>query len=138
MQTSSTAPSRENQIFARESHGKTLVINPLIHLGSLHEPEIVHETEDLLDFLKQSSSTNLLIDLAQGNYLGTAMLGAMVKLWKRVSQHGGQLALCNVSEGVLMVLRATKLQTVWPIYGTREEAIAALGDRIAGQAANCP
>jgi anti-anti-sigma factor len=125
--TSATEPLREGQIFARESRGKTLVLNPLIHLGSLHEPEIVHETEDVLAALSQTSSTNLLIDLAQGPYLGTAMLGAIVKLWKHVALRGGQLALCNVSENVTQVLRLTKLQTVWPIYGSRQEAIAALG-----------
>jgi len=128
MQTTTAAePLREGQIFARESHGKTLVLNPLMHLGSLHEPEIVHETEDVLTVLSQTSSTNLLIDLAQGTYLGTAMLGAIVKLWKHVALRGGKLALCNVSENVTQVLRLTKLQTVWPIYASRQEALAALG-----------
>jgi anti-anti-sigma factor len=124
--TSETAPLRDGKIFSRELAGKTLILNPLTQLGSLHEPEIAHETEDLLAFLNHSSSLNILIDLAQGTYLGTAMLGAIVKLWKRVALQGGHLALCNVSEGVLLVLRATKLQTVWPIYATRQEALAAM------------
>jgi anti-anti-sigma factor len=128
MQTTSTPQIRDGQIFAREVHGKTLVLNPIIHLGSIHEPEIAHETEDLLDLLKQSPATNLVIDLGRGDYLGTAMLGAVVKLWKRVSQGGGRLALCNVSDNVWQVLRVTKLQTVWPIYGNRDQALAALGN----------
>ena len=128
MQTTSTSvPLREGQIFAREVLGKTLVLNPLIHLGSLNEPEISLETQDLLDLLNQSASANLVIDLANGDYLGTSMLGAMVKLWKRVSQRGGRLALCNVSESVVQVLRVTKLQTVWPIYASREQALTAVG-----------
>jgi anti-anti-sigma factor len=128
MQTTSTAaPLREGQIFARAVLGNTLVLNPLIHLGSLNEPEITLETHDLLDFLNQSISANLVIDLAHGDYLGTSMLGAFVKLWKRVSQRGGRLALCNVSESVAQVLRTTKLQTVWPIYTSREQALAAVG-----------
>jgi anti-anti-sigma factor len=128
MQTSSDpAPPGDGKIFSREVAGNTLILTPLTQLGSLLEPEIVHETEDLLAFLNHSSSVNILIDLAQGTYLGTAMLGAIVKLWKRVALRGGHLALCNVSDGVQMVLRATKLQTVWPIYGTRSEALAASG-----------
>ena len=71
-------------------------------------------------------SPNLLIDLNQGTYLGTSMLGAIVKLWKRVALQGGRLALCNVSEPVLRVLRVTKLQTIWPIYGSRTDALTAL------------
>ena len=130
MQTTSTSPQiGQGQIFARESHGNTLVLNPIMHLGSLHEPEIVHETQDLLDFINKSNPipTNLVIDLARGDYLGTAMLGAVVKLWKRVSQRGGRLALCNVSDNVTQVLRVTKLHAIWPIYGTRDQALAAIG-----------
>ena len=130
MQTTSASPQiGQGQIFARESHGHTLVLNPVIHLGSLHEPEIAHETQDLLDLINNSNPIpiNLVIDLGCGEYLGTAMLGAIVKLWKRVSQRGGRLALCNVSDNVTQVLRVTKLHTIWPIYGTRDQALAALG-----------
>src|SRR5262249_9848607 len=82
MQTTSLAsPLREGQIFARQSIGNTMVLNPLIYLGSLHEPEIALETNELLDFLNRSTIANLVIDLAQGDYLGTSMLGAIVKLW---------------------------------------------------------
>lgn len=117
-------------IFSRETRGSTLILNPLIHLGSLHEPEIAHETAELLEIIvnKQNSEpTNLVIDLAHGDYLGTAMLGAIVKLWKRVSQRGGRLALCCVSENVAQVLRVTKLYTVWPIYGSRDQALTSVG-----------
>src|SRR5258708_30579562 len=123
MQTTSTPQVREGQIFAREVHGNTLVLNPIIHLGSIHEPEIAHETEDLLDLLKQTPSVNLVIDLGLGDYLGTAMLGAVVKLWKRVAQGGGRLALCNFSHNMSHVLRVTKLQTVSPIYVNRHHAL---------------
>ncbi len=119
----------QGQIFFREARGNTLVLNPLIHLGSLHEPEIAHETQELLEYINKSdpSPTNLVIDLAQGDCLGTAILGAIVKLWKRVSQRGGRLALCNVSESVIQVLRVTKLHAIWPIYGNRDQALAAIG-----------
>jgi anti-anti-sigma factor len=130
MQTTSPSPQiGQGQIFARESHGNTLILNPVIHLGSLHEPEIAHETQDLLDLINKSNGNppNLIIDLARGEYLGTAMLGAFVKLWKRVSLRGGRLALCNVSETVEQVLRITKLHAIWPIYGNRDQALAAVG-----------
>lgn len=125
--TPSLTTSGQGHIFSRELLGRTLVLNPLCHLGSLHEPEIVHETNELLELINHSTSTNLIIDLAKGDYLGTAMLGAIVKLWKRVCQHGGQLALCNVSENIIQVLRITKLHTVWPIYDSRDQAQAAVG-----------
>ncbi|MBI3862545.1 MAG: STAS domain-containing protein [Planctomycetia bacterium] len=129
MQTSTTrSPVAPGHIFARETLGNTLVLNPMMHLGSLHEPEIVHETDELLELINGSGGTptNLVIDLASSDHLATAMLGAVVKLWKRVSQRGGRLALCNVSHNVLDVLRVTKLHAIWPIYATRDHALAAV------------
>ncbi|HEY2252744.1 MAG TPA: STAS domain-containing protein [Planctomycetaceae bacterium] len=130
MQTiSKLSPISQGQIFSREARGNTLVLNPLIHLGSLHEPEIAHETQELLEYINRSDPvpTNLVIDLALGECLGTAILGAIVKLWKRISQRGGRLALCNVSDNVIDVLRVTKLHAIWPIYPSRDQALAAIG-----------
>ena len=36
------------------------------------------------------------------------------------------MALCNASDFELDVLQATKLQSVWPVYASRSEALAAL------------
>lgn len=128
METTPTAPQLpDGHIFTRELHGTTLLLNSQTNLGSLHEPEIAHEAEDLLHLINESQSTNVVIDLSRAEYLGTAMLGAVVKLWKRISLRGGHLALCNVSENVAQVLRITKLNAVWPIYASRDQAMTAIG-----------
>jgi anti-sigma B factor antagonist len=111
-------------IFLRELQGNTLVLVPHRPLGSLNETEIVGEAGELVNLIQQQSPLNLVIDLQQGEYLGTALLGSIVRLWKRVALGGGRLALCNISEQVFQILRVTKLHTVWPIYGTRDEALA--------------
>jgi anti-sigma B factor antagonist len=128
METTPLAPAQpEGHIFARELHGKTLLFNSLTQLGSLNEPEIAHETDELLELINTSQSTNLVIDLSHSDYLGTVMLGAVMKLWKRIAQRGGRLVLCNVSGNVAQILRFTKLDTIWPIYGSRDQALHAIG-----------
>jgi anti-sigma B factor antagonist len=128
METTPLTPAQpEGHIFARESHGNILLLNSLTQLGSLNEPEIAHEADELLEMINTSQSTNLVIDLSQSDYLGTAMLGAFIKLWKRIAQHGGQLVLCNVSHNVAQILRFTKLDTIWTIYGSRDQAFHAIG-----------
>lgn len=111
-------------IFLRELQGNTLVLAPHRPLGSLNEIEIVGESNELVTLFQPSSPLNLVVDLQQGEYLGTALLGAIVRLWKRVALAGGRLALCNISDPVFQILRITKLHTVWPIYGSRDEALA--------------
>jgi anti-anti-sigma factor len=118
----------EGQIFLRQQQGRTIVLVPAGHLEGHHEPEIVHETSELLKYVLTSSEpTNIVVDLGQSRFLGTAMLGAIVKLWKRVSERGGKLVLCEVANTIEDVLRCTKLHTVWPIYASRHDALLAVG-----------
>jgi anti-anti-sigma factor len=119
--------TQTSPVFVREFCGTALVLNPTGSLGNLHEAEIAQETLELLDFIIHSEHTNLIIDLRNADQLGTVVLGSVVRLWKRVAQRGGRLALCNVSENVVQVLRVTKLHAVWPIYATREEALRIIG-----------
>ncbi|MGQ0636015.1 MAG: STAS domain-containing protein [Planctomycetaceae bacterium] len=113
-------------VFLREMSGSTLVLRPHCRLGSLQETQIVAETNELLEIINSSGPLNIVLDLAHDDYLGTAMVGAIVRLWKRVAMRGGRLALCNLSDTVHQVLRVTKLHAVWPIYATRDEALAAV------------
>lgn len=118
--------SARGPIFTRELIGETLVLSPHAPLGNLHEAEISEETQELLKAINHSGPTNLVIDLQSGTYLGTAFLGATVRLWKRIGERGGRLALCNVAPQVLELLRITKLHTIWPVYGSRDEALRAV------------
>jgi len=118
----------EGHVFHRQRQGRTIVLVPLAHLDGHHEPEIVHETAQLLkEVLTSPEPANIVVDLGQSRILGTAMLGAIVKLWKRVCERGGKLALCDVAGPIVDVLRCTRLHTVWPIYASRDEALAAVG-----------
>jgi anti-anti-sigma factor len=123
----STVQLASGYVFSRETIGDVMILTPAADLGSFHESEISHESEDLLEiFRSRPKPVSLVIDLAQTDYFGTAILGAIVKLWKRISQNGGRIAICNVSENVIQMLRVTKLSAIWPIFPTRDEALSAI------------
>jgi anti-sigma B factor antagonist len=113
-------------VFQREELGRVLLLVPHSRLGSLFEAEIDKEACELLEMINQVKGLSIVIDLGDSDYLGTAMLGAVVRLWKRISQRGGRLALCRISGPVHDTLRITKLHAVWPIFDTREAALDAL------------
>lgn len=112
-------------IFNSEMQGDVLVVSAQAEISSL-QFDIDQQMTDVLHTLQQSGAKHLLLDLSRSSYFGTAMLGAMVKVWKKVSQGGGQMVLCNVSDGIQEVLRLTKLQTLWPIHATRDDALRSL------------
>lgn len=119
--TASTVP-----IFSREHDRDILILTAISELGSLHESEIENETEDIVRLLSSSAVKKLVIDLAGREYLGSAMLGAIVRLWKAVATRGGRMAMCRVSERASEIMRISKLRAVWPIQATREEALYAV------------
>lgn len=122
----SQSPLASGPIFQRELVGPTLVLVPHRPLGNLNEVEIASETGQLLELIQESARVNVIIDLNHGDYLGSAFLGAVMRLWKRVALGGGRLALCNVSDTVMQILRVTRLNPVWPIYASRAEALGAI------------
>lgn len=118
---------QQGPVFTREVQGATIVLVPRAALGNLNEAEIVRETQDLLQVINNSGPTRILIDLNHGDYMGSAFVGAIVRLWKRVGERGGRLAMCNLSDKAYQILRVTKLHAMWPIYATRDEALQAIG-----------
>ena len=53
-------------------------------------------------------------------------LGFFVKLWKRIRKVDGSMAFCNVSAHEQEVLRVTRLDTLWPVCTSREQAVEQL------------
>lgn len=121
------SPQPERRIFARELCRDTLILSWLPRRGSLDESEIVHETAELLQLIGNTQPTKFVLDLSHCDYIGTMIINAVLKLWKRISEREGKLVLCNVSQEVAKVLHFTRLDTIWPICGSRDQALHVIG-----------
>jgi len=44
-------------------------------------------------------------------------------MWQQISERGGMMAICNVSEMEREVLHVTRFDTLWPVCGSREDAL---------------
>ncbi|MFV1964793.1 MAG: STAS domain-containing protein [Pirellulaceae bacterium] len=113
--------------FRIEQHDDTLIFCAVDAIGGLVEDEARVEWDALLEQLSEQGAKNAVMDLGALDYFGSIVLELMVVLWKRVSAQGGKLAVCNVSEVGLEILKTAKFDTIWPIVTTREEAIEAIG-----------
>jgi anti-sigma B factor antagonist len=72
-------------------------------------------------------SRNVLIDLGDVPYIDSAGLGELVRSYTTVSRRGGTLRLCGLTKRLQDLLSITKLLTVFEVYGTVDEALAAAG-----------
>jgi anti-anti-sigma factor len=117
---------RPHRIFELEQVGDVLIVMPRGDLGSLEDQEIGVELKSTLDLLQRSSIDKVVIDFSASKFFGSTMLGAMIKLWKRISASHGRMTLCGLSDHEREVLKVTKLDGVWPQLATREAAIIAV------------
>jgi anti-sigma B factor antagonist len=109
--------------FEVEITGETLIVTPLMDLRELGYPEIEAGASEILDLIGKSSIRNIVMDFHKTDYYGSTALGFFVKLWKRVRERQGRMALCCLSEHEREILAVTKLDSVWRICSSRAEAM---------------
>ncbi|MCI0347504.1 MAG: STAS domain-containing protein, partial [Chloroflexi bacterium] len=65
-----------------------------------------------------------LIDFAGAAYIDSSGLGALVALSRRVRDAGGELRLSGLNEDLRSLFELTKLDTLFAIADTPEQALA--------------
>ncbi len=81
---------------------------------------------EVLEQLEQLAEPRLLVDLSQMEYMGSAVVALLVRLWKAVNARGGRMVVVNTHDMVYEVLRLAGLTKIWTIVADRDQAIAAL------------
>jgi anti-anti-sigma factor len=110
-------------IFEIERDERTIIVTPLADLRELDYEQIEAGATEVLTLLNQPPVKNVIIDFHRTDSYGTTALGFFVKVWKRVKSGHGNMAFCNVSDHEMEILKITKLDNVWPICSSREEAL---------------
>ncbi len=80
----------------------------------------------LAELTAQNTAVCLLLDASATRFVDSNFLEVLIRYWKRISQQGGRLALCNLGPECREVLAATRLDTLWPIFSDREKALEQL------------
>ena len=81
----------------------------------------------IVEDLRSRNKPDLIVDLTELSYMGSAMVALIVRLWKAVNETEGQMVVVNRHEVVQEVLKIAGLNKIWPIVQTREEGLKKLG-----------
>jgi anti-sigma B factor antagonist len=81
---------------------------------SLHEK--LHE-------LIESGTRSVVIDLRDVDWMNSSGLGILIGGLSAIRKSGGDLRLASVTEKIEEVLRITKLDRVFDVYGSTDEAV---------------
>jgi anti-anti-sigma regulatory factor len=118
--------SLSRNVFRIERLDDILVVVPAgAHIG-YRLPQIERETDAIIARMDVEGIVNVIVDARENEYLSTAVIGAMVRMWDAVKNGGGQFVVCNLSDDALTALIVTRLDTRWPQFVSREAAVNAV------------
>ena len=100
----------------------------IIELGSAYESLDDNALEEVGGLILTKATAVeppwMVLDLSGTRYIGSTFIELMVRAWKRLRQRGGNMVLCGVQPFCAEVLQTTRLDTLWEVTATREEAVA--------------
>ncbi len=89
------------------------------------------EADQMMSVLEQElgeqSGMNVLLDMSQLQYMNSTGLNILISVLTRTRKGGGEVLISGLSTGVKQLFMVTKLDTVFTIKGSVDEAIASLG-----------
>src|SRR5438105_14414172 len=122
-----TSEASHDQSFRIERHGEVAVVIPSAKVEEMHEALIEQAAKLVISSLKEDPPAGIVIDLGQVNYVGSVFVSFLLRCHMLAKKQGSEIVLAGTSEPARELLHLLDLETVWAIYGTRQEAIDALG-----------
>ncbi len=86
-----------------------------------------HSSPDLrreLTKVVEQQTPKVMVDLSKVAYIDSSGLATFVELFQRMKRYSGKLVLCNLGQGVRSVFEIAKLDTIFKLAASREEALA--------------
>jgi anti-anti-sigma factor len=71
--------------------------------------------EDEQTRMKVEKDNQMVMNFANVRFMTSAMLGLLIRVHKRVTEHGGQLRLCNLEPSLRKVFEITQLTKIFDI-----------------------
>ena len=88
-----------------------------------------HELKDLVQAALERGERRVLIDFSRTGYIDSSGLGALVSISKRIREVGGELRLSGLNDDLRSLFELTKLDTLFAITETPEQALPASSPR---------
>jgi anti-sigma B factor antagonist len=76
------------------------------------------------DELATARQQKIVISLKDVSYIDSSGLATLVEMLKKSKSYGGRLKLSNLADRVKGLFEITKLEKIFQIYDTQEEALA--------------
>lgn len=106
--------------FSKQELGKVVLVTININEAGLNQSD---EFKSFLYECSADSEPKLVIDMEKVNYMDSSFIGALVAGLKNVLSKNGEMALVKIQKDVLALFELTRLDKVFKIYNSVEDAI---------------
>ena len=89
----------------------------------LDESNIQIIGNQMFSLVEDDGRRKVLLDFSNVEYLSSAALGKLIVMDKKLKAAQGQLSMCSVRAEILEVFKITKLDKLFAIYDSREQAL---------------
>jgi anti-anti-sigma factor len=85
------------ELLSEERVGNTLIVTPTADLRELAYQSLETGAGRVLSVFSDPVVKNVVVDSHRTEYFGSTALAFLVRLWKRVTERRGRMALCHLS-----------------------------------------
>jgi anti-sigma B factor antagonist len=94
---------------------------------SIIDEVVIHQIgQEILKLADAEAAPKMVLDFTGVQHLSSAALGVLISVHNRVKTRQGQLRLCAISKPIFEVFRITKLDRLFQVHDTLEQALASL------------
>ncbi len=93
----------------------------------LDEVDIKQIGDQLNTLVVESQKPKMLLDFTGVSHMSSSALGMLITLHKRICEKSGQLRLCNIQPSIYEVFLITRLNEIFHICRSHQEALDSLG-----------
>jgi anti-sigma B factor antagonist len=108
------------------THGDVVVVDVEGPVGS-DDDEARVALRDTMRRLVERGNAHILLNVENVSYVDSVWLGTMVQAYASATRRGGALKLVHVQRRFRELLHVTKLDTVFDVFETEDEAAASFG-----------
>jgi anti-sigma B factor antagonist len=94
--------------------------------GELIDRNEGQRISDEINSLSENGQNKFILELSEMKYMNSTGLNVLINILTKSRKNGGDLIICGVSKKVQELLLVTKLNSVFTVTETTEEAIAKL------------
>ncbi len=105
----------DEQTRMKVEYGSEFTIVTFNDENILNEEQIRKLQESLGPVIEKNKDNQMVMNFTNVRFMTSAMLGLLIRVHKRVTEHGGQLRLCNLEPSLRKVFEITQLTKVFDI-----------------------